>query len=307
MGGKWPGKGWWLGGLLCLLAGSAGANGTTASGHSDASVRPLQFGLLPYVSTRKLFTYYRPLRDYLVRILGRPVHLSTAPDFSTYLQRAGEGEYDLYHTAPHFAALAEARYGYRRVSRLLRDLDGSVVVARDGPIQSAADLRGRTLATPDSLAIISFLGERWLRDNGLRPGMDVEVQHLASHNSAILAVARGEAEAAVTSAAVFENMPAQISRRLRVLASTRAVPHMMFMAGSRLSDEEYRTLRQALLAYTAEGAGRDFFALTGYGDMVPIRDEDMRRLQPFVRILNDHLRQVSQTPSSKRPTTWGHH
>lgn len=248
--------------------------------------RPLQFGLLPYVSTRKLFAYYAPIKKYLEATLGRPVRMSTAPDFATYIERARQGTYDLYHTAPHFAAQAEHEFGYRRVSRFMRELDGSIIVARDGPIKRPEDLRGRTMVTPDALAIITFLGEQWLRDNGLRPGLDVEVINSPSHNNAILAVAHGEAEAAVTSAAEFENMPKTINDKLRLLTSTRKVPHMMFMAGPHLSEEDFLRLRKAMLAFTADAAGKQFFATTGYGDMGEITDREMRQLAPFITELN---------------------
>lgn len=283
-------------GTLLLVLGQAAAEQAPASSLTARNeVKPLQFGLLPYVSTRKLFAHYAPMKQYLEKVLGRPVRMSTAPDFATYIARARQGQYDLYHTAPHFAAQAEAEFGYRRVSRLLRELDGSIVIVRDGPIKSAADLEGRTLQTPDALAIITFLGEQWLRDNGLRPGTDVEVRHSPSHNTAILAVARGEVEAAVTSAAVFENMPQRVIRRLRILTSTKKVPHMMFMAGPNLADSEYQRLRKAMLEYAANGAGEAFFARTGYGDMGPIEDQHMRRLSPFISELNAKLQQLADS------------
>ena len=248
---------------------------------------PLQFGLLPYISTRKLFTYYLPLKQYLERTLGRPVRMSTAPDFATYIKRAEEGSYDLYHTAPHFAALAEQAYGYRRVSQYRRVLEGSILVARESDIKKATDLRGSTLLTPDSLAIITFLGEQWLRDNGMQPGVDVKVKNTPSHNNAILAVMHGEADAAVTASNVFETMLDETRERLRILGKTQRVPNVMFMSSPRLSDTEYRQLRQAMLSFTAKGAGKEFFAKTGYVDMVEITDNDMQSLIPFVIQLNN--------------------
>lgn len=262
---------------LCCLPLQAGATEPGAQ-----NLRPLQFGLLPYVSTRKLFTSYLPIKEYLERTLGRKVVVSTAPDFKTYLARTRAGEYDLYHTAPHFAALAERDWGYRRVSRFTRELDGSFVVAGDGRVQRIEDLRGGVVRVPDPLAIISMLGEHSLREHGLVPGADVDVRFSPSHNNAVLAVVRGEAAAAVTSAAVFEKMAPEVRVKLRVLASTQKVPHMMFMAGPRLSDDEYHELRQAMLAFTATGEGKVFFQETGYGDMVDISDATMDTLAPFL-------------------------
>lgn len=257
-----------------------GAEAAPAAGAE--ALRPLQFGLLPYVSTRKLFTSYLPIKDYLERVLGRQVVVSTAPNFKTYLARARRGDYDLYHTAPHFAALAERDWGYRRVARFTRELDGSFVVARDGKVKRIEDLRGGVVRVPDPLAIITMLGEQSLQEHGLVPGVDVDVRFSPSHNNAVLAVVRGEADAAVTSAAVFEKMPPEVRAQLRVLASTRKVPHMMFMAGPHLSDDEYRALRKAMLAFTAKGPGRQFFQDTGYGDMIDISDETMGALAPFL-------------------------
>lgn len=274
--------------LVCLLwavlisAGYAADSAKPKAEKKASAQSSLQFGLLPYMSTRKLFAYYLPIKMYLEEALGRPVRMSTAPDFETYIKRARRGDYDLYHTAPHFAAQAESEFGYKRVSRLLRELDGSIVVARDGPIKRPEDLRGRTLCTPDALAIITFLGEQWLEDNGLQPGLDVEIKNFPSHNTAILAVLRGEAEAAVTSAAVFENMPKVVSNKLRILTHTKKVPHMMFMANPNLPQKDLLALRKAMLAYTANAAGESFFASTGYGDMGEITDKEMGRLSPFI-------------------------
>lgn len=131
---------------------------------------PLQMGLLPYVSTDRLFQSFLPMKKYLEAQLGRRVILSTAPDFKTDAQRAARGDYDIYQTAPHFALLAETEHGYRRVSRLTREPDGAVIVRRNGPVRRIEDLRRRAVITPDALAITSLLGEQLLQEHGLRRG-----------------------------------------------------------------------------------------------------------------------------------------
>lgn len=246
---------------------------------------PLRVGLLPYVSTQRLLDSYLPLKLYLENTLHRPVTLVTAPNFRSYVERARAHEYDLYLTAPHFAALAEAQFGYKRVSRLLRELDGVIVVRKNGPVRSVADMKGRVMTTPDSLAIITMLGELLLSDNKLVSGKDVTVQYTPSHNNAILAVAGGKADAAVTSAAVFETMPQEVRDQLVILTRTKTVPHMMFMASPEISERDYRALRDAMLRFTAGGAGRAFFERSGYGDMGEITDAQMEQLRPFVTLL----------------------
>lgn len=272
-----PIRGWGM--LLLVLACPA----------AGTEPPPLQMGVLPYLSSERLFKNFLPMKQYLEARLGRRVIMSTAPNFKTYLQRAARGDYDIYQTAPHFALLAETEYGYRRVGRFTRELSGDVIVRRDASLRRIEDLRGQIVICPDALAITSLLGEQLLQEHGLLPGRDYRIERSTSHNNALWTVYRRQAAAALTSAAVFEQLPPDIRRELRVLAKTREVPHMMVMAHPRLSQSEYEHLQSSLLAFSRTDAGRNFFESTGYGGMVPISDLDMKRLRPFLRHLKEHV------------------
>ncbi len=269
------------------------AVGLVVAGMSIATLAaeppPLQMGVLPYLSSERLFEYFLPMKEYLEGRMKRRIVLVTAPDFKTYVRRAARGDYDIYQTAPHFALLAEVEHGYRRASRLTRDLDGDVIVRRADPARRVEDLRGRTVITPDALAITSMLGERLLKEHGLLPGRDYRLLRASSHNNAILTVHRGGADAALSSAAVFEQLAPEVRRELRVLVKTRQVPHMMVMTHPRLAAADHQRLKQALLAFTRNGPGEKFFQTTGYGDMGPITDADMARLRPYLQDLKDRL------------------
>ena len=254
-----------------------------------AELPPLQMGVLPYLSTGRLFEKFLPLKDYLETQLQRRIVLSTAPDFNTYVQRAAQGEYDIYFTAPHFALLAETDQGYRRLGRFTRELDGVIVVRGDSAVQRPEDLRGRTVITPPRLAIISMLGERLLRDHGLLSGKDYALQHTTSHDNAILSVYHRTVDAALIGRALFEQSSPAVARELRILASTRTVPHIMVMAHPRLTPAEYGQLKRALLAFTHNGPGQKFFESSGLGDIGIITDADMNRLRPFLRMTRERL------------------
>lgn len=274
--------------VLITLCGLPAAG--LAEPQSVSAKKPLQFGLLPYLSTRRLFETYVPIKLYLEKTLNRTVIMSTAANFRTYIARARRGDYDLYLTAPHFAALAEAESGYRRVSRVTRELHGNVVVAKNSPIRHVSDLRGKIIATPDKLAIITIMGEHLLKVHGLTPGKDVTVKHTPSHNNAILAVVKGEADAAVAAAFVYENMPADVRAKLRLLSRTMTVPSIMFMASPKLPEGEYKKLRRTMLKFTASGPGKAFFEKSRLGNMTAITDRDMQRLAPYVRDLAERTK-----------------
>lgn len=256
---------------------------------SAAEPPPLQMGVLPYLSSERLFESFLPLKDYLAASLKRRIIMSTAPDFRTYVRRAAHGDYDIYLTAPHFALLAETTQNYHRLSRFSQELNGYVVVRRDSVIQQIEDLRGRTVITPDELAITSMLGEQLLHRHGLIPELGYRLERSASHNNAILTVYRGDADAAITEPAVYEKFTPDIRRELRVLARTDQVPHIMLMAHKRLPAADYARLKAALLAFTRDGDGRQFFETTGLGNMVPVTDADMEQLHPFIALTWERL------------------
>lgn len=256
---------------------------------SAAEPPPLQMGVLPYLSSEQLFKNFLPLLHYLEAKIKRRIIMSTAPNFKTYVQRAARGDYDIYLTAPHFALLAETTQNYYRLSRVSHELNGYVVVRRNSTIQQIEDLRGRTVITPDELAIISMLGEQLLLKHGLSPELDYQLERGASHNNAILTVYRGSADAAITEPAVYDRFTPDIQRELRVLAKTDQVPHVMFMAHNRLSAKDYEQLKAALLTFTRDGDGRQFFETTGLDNMVPITDADMEQLHPFIALTWERL------------------
>jgi phosphonate transport system substrate-binding protein len=251
---------------------------------SAAEPPPLQMGVLPYLSSEQLFKNFLPLLHYLETKIKRRIIMSTAPNFKTYAQRAARGDYDIYLTAPHFALLAETTQNYHRLSRVSHELNGYVVVRHDSMIQQIEDLRGRTVITPDKLAITSMLGEQLLLKHGLSPELDYRLERSASHNNAILTVYRGGADAAITEPAVYDRFTPDIRRELRVLAKTDQVPHVMFMAHSRLSAKDYEQLKAVLLTFTRDGDGRHFFEITGLDNMVPITNADMEKLHPFIAL-----------------------
>lgn len=255
-----------------------------------AEAPPLQMGVLPFLSTEQLFRFFTPMRLYLEQKLGRQVVMSTAPDFRTYIARAAYADYDIYVTAPHFALLAEQESGYRRVARMARLLDAVILVRKDDPAKRIEDLRGRRVASPNKLALTTILGEQILREHGMQGGRDYELQEALSHNNAFIRVVENDADAALTSLAVLEHMPLPVRDRLRVLISMSQFPYLMIMAGPKLAEADYRALTQALLVFSNEGPGKEFFDFTGNKGIVPITQTDMDVFKPFLPILKERMK-----------------
>lgn len=268
-----------------LLLGAARAAPPPA-----AELPPLQMGIMPFLSTEQLFRFFTPMRQYLEQKLGRQVVMSTAPDFRTSLSRAIYADYDIYVTAPHFALLLEQENGYRRVARMARLLDAVILVRKNDPVKHIEDLRGRRIASPNKLALISILGEQILRQHGMEARRDYEIQEALSHRNTLIRVSENDADAALTSLGALEHMPPAVRDRLRVLVSMPPLPHLMIMAGPKLAQTEYHAVSDAVLGFTRQGPGKEFFDLTGYMDIATITQTDMDALRPFVILLKERLK-----------------
>lgn len=249
-----------------------------------SQVQVLDMGVFPYFSTRALLDLYQPMRAHLARELGRPVNLFTALSFKVYAEQTRVGAYDILVTPPHFARLAQRETGYVPLTVYTRELRAVVVVARDSPVRSLQDLRGKTIATPNRLALVAIMGQQLLLDTGLGPE-DVSLLEVSTHNTAVLAVQRGEVEAAVTEAVALRQMPPALREAVRVIAQTPAAPHVMILAHPRLGGLQIERIKRALLDFPATREGRQFFKESGFGGIRAANENDLRLLDPYQKEL----------------------
>ena len=247
---------------------------------------PLEIGIFPYLSTRALLSTYQPLQRYLEQTLQRPVHLVTAPDMRTFVGRTLEGAYTYVVTAPHFARLAQTEAAYRPLLRANRNLAGVLLVRKDSAIHNIDQLRGKTVVTPDSIAIVSLLGVELLKRNGLIAGKDVIIQNLPSHNAAVVTLQNGAVDAAVVSQTAFLQMTPEQRAGLTVIAQTAEVPHVMYLANAKVSTVDalaFVNLLQQFVEHTVEG--RQFIENLGYQGLRAPTEQELRSLDSFLDVL----------------------
>ena len=131
-------------GFLLLIAG----------GRPAASAdKPLVLGVFPSMTAKQTIEIYRPLASALEKHLRRSVVVYSARDFTTFVARTRQGEYDILLTAPHLAWLARQDTGYRPLLKYAQPVRGLLVVKSDSPFDEPDTLRGRTIAMADPVAL----------------------------------------------------------------------------------------------------------------------------------------------------------
>ena len=251
---------------------------------------PLEIGVFPYLSTRALLSTYQPLQRFLEQKLQRPVHLVTAPDMRTFVERTREGAYTFVVTAPHFARLAQMEAAYRPLLRANRNLTGVLLARQDGRMRSIEDLRGKVVATPDGLTIISLLGLELLKRNDLMPGKDVTIQTLPTHNAAVVSLQNGAVDAALVSPTAFLQMTSEQRAGLSIITQTPEVPHVMYLASSKVSATEAQAFVNLLYQFTQHTPeGKQFMDNLGYQGLRAPTEQELRSLDPYLEMLKANL------------------
>lgn len=279
--------------LICLcLYISVNSHAQTTSENNEKKV-PLRLGLLPHLSTQLLLQKYNPLINHLQVELQRPVLFNTAPTFRTFIERVKKGDFDIYLTAPSMAAYHEKHNNHWRLAKFSEKTQGVIIVADKSNYKEIDDLKGKTIATPDILAVVTALGEVSLKENGISPDKDVKMIYTPSHNNALYFVAEGKTDAAILDYSIFKitYSHALQKQRLRVLEKTRKIPHMMFMSPVHINKQEKEQFKSVLLKFTADGKGKEFFANIPFKNIESITDNDMKSLKDFLEILEQRLEQ----------------
>ncbi|MCX8085926.1 MAG: phosphate/phosphite/phosphonate ABC transporter substrate-binding protein [Rhodocyclaceae bacterium] len=250
----------------------------------------LKMGVFPYLSPSQLIEQQEPLRRYLEATLGRPVVMSSAPDFPSFVKRTQQGEYDLVVTAPHMARLAQKRDGWQAVAMSAQQTATTIIVQKDSTIGRLEDLRGKRLAVGSRYSVTYLLAEEALGKRGLKLGRDVLVQETASFSNVLQSVLVGEVEAGATPTLLWDNwVHANAEQRAKLREIYRAPPpnpHSFFvMMPPATPAAAVAKLREALLAWNETPEGRDFLHKSQFLSFVAPTEKAMARSDPFVHVL----------------------
>jgi len=271
-----------LGVLLLIVGGRPAA--------SDD--KPLVLGVFPSMTAKQTIEIYRPLASALEKHLRRSVVVYSARDFTTFVARTRQGEYDILLTAPHLAWLARQDTGYRPLLKYAQPVRGLLVVRSDSPFDEPDKLRGRTIAMADPIALAVLAIQAELAAHGLKRGIDYRTTDSGTHTNAVLQVINGRVDAAVLGLHPYNLTPPELRQQLRVLAETPALSSLMYLTHPRLRDTEAQAIRNALLRFAATPEGQAFMQRGGYGGFADVDGSELRAFRPYALQAQELLRNV---------------
>jgi phosphonate transport system substrate-binding protein len=270
-------------GLLLLAIGTR-----AAAGADD----PLVFGVFPNMTAKQIIETYRPLAEALEKTLQRRVVIYTARDFPTFVERTRQGEYDILLTAPHLAWLASQDPGYRPLLKYTQPVRGLLMVKSNSPIDAPEALRGRTIATADSVAVVVLALQAELAVRGLRHNIDYQTKDSGTHLNAMMQLINGRADAAMLGLHPYNLMSPELRQQVRVIAETASLSSLMYLTHPRLPDAEAQAIRTTLLDFAATPKGQAFMQRGGYGAFTQVDGNELQAFRPYALQAQEMLRKA---------------
>ena len=232
----------------------------------------LSIGIVPQQNATKLARLWTPICKYLSKQTGYRFVFKTAKDIPTFEKRLAAGEYDIAYMNPYHYTVFSIDPGYRAIAKETnKRIQGIIVVKKDSPYQSIAELSGKTLAFPAPAAFAaSVLPRAYLKTNQI----EISPRYVRSHDSVYLTVSKGLYPAGGGIQRTFNNMPESIRQQLRILWKTPGYTPHAFAVHPRLPAAVVRDIAGALIAMSTNEEGGNLLKNLNFNPIGSAKDED---------------------------------
>ena len=205
--------------------------GTSVAGVKESKVYTV--GVVPQFDAPRVRAIWGAILEAVSERSGYRLELKSSPNIPTFENRLLAGEFDFAYMNPYHFLKASAQHGYLP---LVRDhgnaLEGIVVVHKNSPYQSIADLNGKSVTFPAPNALGASLMTRAAFKHEYK--INVEEHYVKSHSTVYLNVVLGKTDAGGGVQNTLDEQPPKISNALRVLYRTQKVSPHPFTAHPRI-------------------------------------------------------------------------
>ena len=196
--------------------------GLTMTAH--AVDRPYSVYIVPQLTPVAIHKAWTPVLEKLGKATGLTFELIVKPSIPAFEEALVGGAPDFAFMNPYDFIVAKRHKGY---IPLLRDsanmLEGILVVRKDSPVKSVAELDAQTVAFP---APNAFAASLLMRAQLAKTHVNIIPSYVKTHSNVYRSVLLGDASAGGGVNNTFEREPADVRDQLRILYVTpQSAPH----------------------------------------------------------------------------------
>lgn len=212
----------------------------------------LKFGLLPRLSEKEMIEGFTPFAQYLEKELGVKVKLIVPKDFDTWTKEAKAGAYDIAYTNPYLYVVVKKAVKDAQPIAIASEpeigtkLYGTIIVKKDSPIKSIADLKGKTVAATDPGSAGAYLVQMLMLQKAGLKKEDVKVIFEKRRDPVAEAVLAGKADAGFLRDDDVEKLKAGADK-FRKLGKSDPIPNWVIFVGKKMDPAMVDKIRKAVL------------------------------------------------------------
>lgn len=204
----------------------------------------LVFSAPPHETEAEALRTYRPIAEYLTRVIGKKIVFHYPKDWLTYQKEMQHGSYDLVFDGPHFNSWRISNLQHNTLVKLTDEYLFVVVVRKDDRITNLKQLAGLRICgmTPPDFGTLAVLGQF---DNPMR--QPVIVNTLGSTKVYEGVAIEKQCNAGILPAANLKKYN-DSANLLRAIYMTQPIPNQAFSAGPRISRDDQARIAAALVS-----------------------------------------------------------
>jgi len=265
--------------LISFLMTIAACFSTGWAADTPRAEQKYVFGVVPQFEQRKLFAIWKPIIDDLERRTGLSFDLVTTLKIQDFEKEFIQGNFDFAYMNPYHILKAIPAQGYIPLVRDKAPLRGVLVVRKDGPIRTVAELSGKVVAFPSPNA----LGAALLMRADLERLYHIKVTplYVKTHSSVYLHVVKDLTAAGGGVQKSLQEQSPDIRDALRVLYTTRPLPSHPVAAHPRVPKEQREKVRRALLAMGADPEGNELLSRIPMKEITAASMDDYKEMQEW--------------------------
>ncbi len=262
------------------------ALGTTPT-PAEASEPTLDFGVFNQRSIALTAQYWNPILQYVSQQSGVPLQLKMGKTTAETTAMALRGEFAVVYANNLFTPV-RVHIGYRVIARpRTPGIRGVIVVPDDSPLQTLADLNGRSVISPSRE---SFLGYQVPGQAMQKAKIRVTLTFAGNQEGAIAQLQAGASDAAAVNSQVLENYARRENFRYRALWRSEPFLDLPILAHPAVPKVRVEAVRRAFIGMAANPAGRKILEdgaallkLTGPLGFVSAENKDYANYIEFYR------------------------
>ena len=272
--------------LMCLLQAILSLSFLSSAAAQER--KDLTLWVYPFLPATELTRRFTPLANHLAAELQRPVHVRVQSTYQTHLDFVGQDQADIAYMGPASYVLLRMKYGAKPL--LARQEEGGasffhgvIVVRRDSPLTSLAELAGKRFAFSNPNSTMGHVVPRaMLAQAGVPVSRLGHFEFLDSQPNVALAVLGGYFDAGAVRDEFFVEYEKQ---GLRALATSPPMPEHLFLTRSTLPPPLVERLRKLLHAISSGPRGKEILSAikSSVTGLVPAEPRDYDSLEQLVR------------------------